>query len=92
MTEEFPIPFLAEHSPVDTPPIGMISTPTAYHALYVNLDFHLNGHDFKYVVFLPHPLEDDLNALKNLEKLIIKGNGGNQVDLKISPIPEKYVM
>jgi len=37
MTEEFPIPFLAEHSPVDTPPIGMITTPTAYHPLYVNL-------------------------------------------------------
>ena len=92
MTEECPIPFLAEHSPADTPPIGIITAPPAYRALYVNLDFHLDGHDFKYVVFLPHPLDNDMNALKNLDELIIKGNGGNQVNLKTSPIPERYLM
>ncbi len=88
--DEYPIPYLNEHSPKDTPQIGLITEPKHYRSLYVNLEFKLDGKTFKYAVFLPHPLENDLNSLINLEKLIINGNDGKQFDLKIAPIMDKY--
>jgi hypothetical protein len=91
LPETFPVPFIPRHSPEDTPSIGMINQPFEYRSLYVNLDFHLNKHRFKYAVFLPHPLDENLDAMKNLDALIIKGNGGKPIDLKISPIPDQYL-
>lgn len=88
--EEYPIPYLNEHSPKNTPQIGLISEPKEYRSLYVNLEFILDGNTFKYVVFLPHPLENNLNSLRNMEKLTITGNNGEKLDLKITPIIDKY--
>ncbi|ATP55558.1 hypothetical protein CPT03_03305 [Pedobacter ginsengisoli] len=71
---DFPIVYINQHAPLNNSTVGVITAPSEFATFVVNLTFKLNGNEFKYAVFLPHPDCTNLSNLKKLEELITTGD------------------
>lgn len=80
---KFPVLCKIGHAPFEDLIFGIINEPSELRAIFVNLTFSLEGSDYKYMVFLPHPddmnlekylsLESQFSMMDNSKKMAIKG-------------------
>ncbi len=81
----FPIIGFDYHAPLEKSDVGVINEPKDYRSLFVNLSFKLDDHVYKYVIFLPHPDEENLDCLNRIKNIPV----GQIVNFNISEIEGK---
>lgn len=74
------------HAPLTDSIIGQIISPIEYKCIFVNITFILNKHSYKYVVFLPHPEDNSLKNLQNLNHLMTNNGKIKEINFQILPI------
>lgn len=83
--DHFPLIGFGYHAPLEKSNVGVINEPKDYRSLFVNLSFKLNDHVYKYVIFLPHPDEENLDCLNRIKNI----PAGQTVNFNISEIAKK---
>lgn len=81
----FPIIAFDYHVPLVKSDVGVINEPKDYRSLFVNLSFKLDDHVYKYVIFLPHPDEENLDCLNRIKNI----PAGQTVNFKIREVVRK---
>lgn len=81
----FPIIAFDYHAPLVKSDVGVINEPKDYRSLFVNLSFKLDDHVYKYVIFLPHPDEENLDCLNRIKNI----PAGQTVNFKIREVVRK---
>ena len=84
-SDAFPLIGFDYHAPLEKSDIGIINEPAEYRTLFVNLSFKLEDQAYKYVVFLPHPDEENLDCLRRIKSI----PDGQTVNFNISEIVGK---
>lgn len=83
--DAFPLIGFDYHAPLEKSDVGVINEPAEYRTLFVNLSFRLEDHAYKYLVFLPHPDEENLDCLRRIKSI----SDGQTVNFNISEIVDK---
>lgn len=81
----FPIIAFDYHAPLEKSDVGVINEPKDYRSLFVNLSFKLDDHVYKYVIFLPHPDEENLDCLNRIKNI----PAGQTVNFNIREVVRK---
>lgn len=81
----FPIIAFDYHVPLVKSDVGVINEPKDYRSLFVNLSFKLDDHVYKYVIFLPHPDEENLDCLNRIKNI----PAGQAVNFNIREVVRK---
>ena len=81
----FPLIGFGYHAPLEKSDVGVINEPKDYRSLFVNLSFKLDDHVYKYVIFLPHPDEENLDCLNRIKNI----PAGQTVNFNIREVVRK---